>query len=184
MVPISGRLLVASPMLLDPNFARTVVLMLAHGDEGALGLVLNRPSDVDVGQVLPDTWRRVSPEPPRAVRGRAGRVGLGDWARAGAGRDRRRLRRDGGCRRHGRSREGARGDRRRRRDTRVSSPGTRGGVRGSSKESSRCRAGSWSTRSRADAFTTDPDELWRTVLKRQPGRLSWLANFPDSLMAN
>ena len=63
MVPISGRLLVASPMLLDPNFARTVVLMLAHGDEGALGLVLNRPSDVDVGQVLPDAWRNVSPEP-------------------------------------------------------------------------------------------------------------------------
>ena len=63
MVPISGRLLVASPMLLDPNFARTVVLMLAHGDEGALGLVLNRPSDVDVGQVLPDAWRDISPEP-------------------------------------------------------------------------------------------------------------------------
>ena len=63
MVPISGRLLVASPMLLDPNFARTVVLMLAHGDEGALGLVLNRPSDVDVGQVLPDAWRDVSPGP-------------------------------------------------------------------------------------------------------------------------
>ena len=39
MVPISGRLLVASPMLGDPNFARTVVLMLAHNDEGALGLV-------------------------------------------------------------------------------------------------------------------------------------------------
>ena len=49
MVPISGRLLVASPMLGDPNFARTVVLMLAHNDEGALGLVLNRPSEVDVG---------------------------------------------------------------------------------------------------------------------------------------
>ncbi len=63
MVPISGRLLVASPMLMDPNFARAVVLMLAHSDEGALGLVLNRPSEVDVGAVLPDVWRDVCPEP-------------------------------------------------------------------------------------------------------------------------
>src|SRR4249919_672238 len=63
MVPISGRLLVASPMLLDPNFARTVVLMLAHGDEGALGLVLNRPSEVDVGAVLTHEWREAAREP-------------------------------------------------------------------------------------------------------------------------
>ena len=38
-----GRLLVATPDLRDPNFSRTVVLMLEHGDEGALGVVLNRP---------------------------------------------------------------------------------------------------------------------------------------------
>jgi putative transcriptional regulator len=35
-----------------------------------------------------------------------------------------------------------------------------------------------------DAFTDDPDGLWRAVLGRQPGRLGWLANFPDSLMSN
>ena len=39
----SGQLLVAEPDLADPNFARTVVLLLAHGPEGALGLVVNRP---------------------------------------------------------------------------------------------------------------------------------------------
>lgn len=42
---LTGRLLVATPSLTDPNFARTVVLLLAHGDQGAFGLVLNRPRD-------------------------------------------------------------------------------------------------------------------------------------------
>jgi putative transcriptional regulator len=40
---LRGKLLVASLKLTDPNFARTVVLMCMHDDEGALGLVLNRP---------------------------------------------------------------------------------------------------------------------------------------------
>ena len=38
-----GQLLIASPALLDPNFRRTVVLVTEHGEEGAAGLVLNRP---------------------------------------------------------------------------------------------------------------------------------------------
>ena len=46
--PRTGRLLVASPLLEDPNFARTVVLICAHGDEGTLGLVLNRPLEASV----------------------------------------------------------------------------------------------------------------------------------------
>ena len=40
-----GQLLIASPGLIDPNFWRTVVLVVEHTDEGAFGLVLNRPSD-------------------------------------------------------------------------------------------------------------------------------------------
>lgn len=52
-VPLAGRLLVAAPMLDDPNFARTVVLLLDHDEEGSLGLVINRPSHVPVGAVLP-----------------------------------------------------------------------------------------------------------------------------------
>jgi putative transcriptional regulator len=49
---LSGSLLVATPALLDPNFRRTVVLMLDHGEDGALGVVLNRPSEVAVSSVL------------------------------------------------------------------------------------------------------------------------------------
>jgi putative transcriptional regulator len=43
--PLRGRLLVATPDLEDPNFFRTVVLLLEHSDEGALGVVLNRPAE-------------------------------------------------------------------------------------------------------------------------------------------
>lgn len=51
----AGRLLVALPVLDDPNFARTVVLVLEHDGDGALGLVLNRPTLTTVDDVL-DGW--------------------------------------------------------------------------------------------------------------------------------
>jgi putative transcriptional regulator len=49
-----GDLLVAAPMLLDPNFERSVVLLLDSDDDGTLGVVLNRPSAVSVQEILPD----------------------------------------------------------------------------------------------------------------------------------
>ncbi len=59
----AGQLVVATPVLADPNFARTVVLLLQADDEdGALGLVLNRPSGTDVGEVLPD-WAPLAAGP-------------------------------------------------------------------------------------------------------------------------
>lgn len=48
---IAPGLLVAVPQLNDPNFARTVVYLIAHSEEGAFGLVLNRLADVDLGTV-------------------------------------------------------------------------------------------------------------------------------------
>lgn len=62
MVPSSGRLLVANPLLPDPNFDRTVVLLIAHNEEGALGLVLNRPSQMEVAEPLPQ-WKHLAAEP-------------------------------------------------------------------------------------------------------------------------
>jgi putative transcriptional regulator len=50
---LRGHLLVAGPSLLDPNFRRTVVLVGEHGDEGAMGVVLNRPSEVTVDEAVP-----------------------------------------------------------------------------------------------------------------------------------
>ena len=51
--PLSGQLLLASPTLTDPNFTRTVVLIGMHSDEGAVGVVLNRPSTVTIGEAVP-----------------------------------------------------------------------------------------------------------------------------------
>jgi putative transcriptional regulator len=51
---LRGKLLIASPSLVDPNFARTVVLITEHNDEGAMGVVLNRPSETSVDDVAPE----------------------------------------------------------------------------------------------------------------------------------
>jgi putative transcriptional regulator len=54
--PLGGRLLVATPLLGDPNFRRTVILIVEDEPaEGTLGVVLNRPTEVSVGQVL-EPW--------------------------------------------------------------------------------------------------------------------------------
>lgn len=50
----AGRLLVARPGMVDPNFAETVVLLLDHGDDGALGVIVNRPSRIALSALLPD----------------------------------------------------------------------------------------------------------------------------------
>jgi putative transcriptional regulator len=50
---LQGKLLVSSPALIDPNFRRTVVLVAHHDDEGAMGLVLSRPSDVAAVEAVP-----------------------------------------------------------------------------------------------------------------------------------
>lgn len=54
MDSLRGKLLVATPSLYDPNFRRTVVLIAEHGPEGAMGIVLNRPSDALIGEAVPD----------------------------------------------------------------------------------------------------------------------------------
>ena len=67
--PKAGRLLVATPLLGDPNFRRTVVLIVEHEEiEGTLGVVLNRPTTVGVGQVL-EQWTELATEPSVVFRG-------------------------------------------------------------------------------------------------------------------
>lgn len=50
---LQGKLIVSSPSLIDPNFRKTVVLIAHHDEEGALGLVLSRPSDVAAVEAVP-----------------------------------------------------------------------------------------------------------------------------------
>ncbi len=62
MESLAGQLLVATPRLIDPNFYRTVVLLLQHDEEGCVGVVLNRPTEELVVAHLPD-WSEHVPEP-------------------------------------------------------------------------------------------------------------------------
>lgn len=57
---LRGQLLVASERLGDPNFAETVVLLVAHDAEGALGLVLNRPLEIPLGKLADDALATAS----------------------------------------------------------------------------------------------------------------------------
>jgi putative transcriptional regulator len=59
---LKGQLLLASPALFDPNFRRTVVLVTEHTEEGAAGLVLNRPTATAVVDAVPDLLPLVSDE--------------------------------------------------------------------------------------------------------------------------
>jgi putative transcriptional regulator len=59
MASLSGHLLVASPYLQDPNFVKTVVLLVQHTEQGALGVVVNRPTN----KTVQDLWREVGGGP-------------------------------------------------------------------------------------------------------------------------
>jgi putative transcriptional regulator len=66
---LSGRLLVATPLLGDPNFRRTVILIVEdEPEEGTLGVVLNRPTEVQVGQVL-ESWTELVTGPTVVFKG-------------------------------------------------------------------------------------------------------------------
>src|SRR5436309_5768422 len=87
---LTGRLLVATPLLGDPNFDRTVVLLIEHGPQGALGVVLNRPGSTEVVDALPE-WSDLAAEPAVLFSGGPVQenavVGLGEMAGSGEGAD-------------------------------------------------------------------------------------------------
>jgi putative transcriptional regulator len=184
-LPIRGRLLVASPPLVDPSFDRTVVLLLEHGEEGSLGLVLNRPSDTTLFDVLPD-WRDHATPPgvvfvggpvtPEAVialaRGRDDDSDdidswvqvLGDLGTVDIGRG-----------------------------PALIAPhldalrvfvGYAGWAPG--QLAAELGDGAWFVVDMQpdDAFTAAPDRLWQTVLRRQRGRVAMFANCPHDVSVN
>lgn len=186
---LKGRLLVATPLLGDPNFERAVILLLEHTDEGAVGVVLNRPSAAHFVDPLPD-WYGFAAYPPVVFVG--GPVGQGSaigLARA----------------RHpvptGTSGIGAEWSQV------VGSVGTVDltldpddvpvGIEevrvfsgyagwGAEQLEDEIGSGAWFVldAEQDDALSTNPDGLWRSVLRRQPGRLAMFANFPDDVTLN
>jgi putative transcriptional regulator len=63
MDSLAGALLVAAPHLLDPNFFRSVILILEHTEEGAVGVIINYPSTSELDDQLPD-WKPLLADPP------------------------------------------------------------------------------------------------------------------------
>ena len=173
-----GTLLLATAELVDPNFANTVVLLLDVNDEGVLGVVLNRPSPVLVTEVL-ESWDALCVEPEVLFRG--GPVSP-DGALAIA------LLRDADDVPVGfRTVVGRLGmlDL----DTPVELlDGGLGGVRvyagyagwGAEQLQHEIAEGSWYVVAgeAADAFRADTTDLWRDVLRRQPGQLAWHTTRP------
>ena len=176
-----GRLLVAAPGLGDPNFDRTVVLMLEHHVDGALGLVLTRPTELGVDETLSD-WHPLAAEPPvihlggpvstdaiialalarlddvgesfNAVVGRLGVVDLG-------------------------ADDGHEG---------IEAVRVFAGYSGWSagQLDDELASGGWLVVDvdPGDPFSSDPEGLWERVLRRQGGRVSRLADYPESPWLN
>lgn len=196
MVPNSstrGRLLVATPPLDDPNFDRTVVYMLEDHDQGAVGVVINRPSDAPSDELSLDGpaagatslagWLECVTAPATLFVG--GPVGDDSLLAVARG--------------HGR-RDGCWGtvtgdigtvdlsqepnDVADRIDCVRFFQGYSGWSAG--QLDAEIAAGAWMV------FDADPDDvfhqtpwtLWRDVLRRQGGRLRWIADAPDDLSAN
>ena len=184
---LTGRLLVAGPRLVDPNFVRTVVFLCRHDDEGALGVVLNHPTGIAVAEALPGWVEALAPpyvvflggpvQPEMAVAlarlvpGRAGRAAGDEWTPV---------------------------------DDRLglvnlsASPADEA----ASLESLRVFAGyaGWGAgqldfevssgdwwvlpAEEEDPFTAAPGGLWRRVLRRQAGPVALFADFPPDPSAN
>lgn len=183
--PTKGRLLVATPPLEDPNFDRTVIYVLEHHGEGAVGVVLNRPTDEPLDDPL-DRWDDLQASPGSVFSGGpvepealialahstteltdeteelspvAGLVASADLTAdpalvAGQINSVRVFRGYAGW--------------------------------GAGQLEDEIDQGAWLVLDAEpdDVFSGQPDELWRQVLRRQDGRLAWLADAPDDLSAN
>ena len=180
---LRGRLLVATPPLVDPNFDRTVVLLLEHGEDGALGIILNRPTDATLTSVLPEWHAHASapgvvfsggPVAPEAV------IAL---ARGGTTR---------------RPRDGCRCSARSARSTSGSIPpiwrsalealrvfvGYAGWAPGQLEAELEQDAWFVVATQATDPFSSDPEHLWRDVLRRQRGKVAMFANHPTDPSVN
>ena len=177
MTPAAGRLLVATPILGDPNFDRTVVLLLEHGEEGALGLVLNRPTATGVTAPFPGWLDRVAAPPVLFAGGPVAPAAAIGLARAGADGQA-----EGWAPLLGRlgtvdlAREPA--------ELPVALEAVRvfAGYAGwgAGQLEGEIGAGAWFVvdSQPGDAFTPVPARLWRDVLRRQRGRLALFAHAP------
>ncbi len=177
-----GRLLVATPLIGDPNFERTVILILTHNTDGAFGLVLNRPSEVPAGDVVEAWAPEVAAPGVLFVGGPVGPKAVVGLARRGAA----------ACADRFSPIVGDLGtvDLLQEPEPADGWSGIRlfGGSAGwapGQLEDEVAEGAWWPVDAQADdAITTDPAGLWERVLRRQRGQTAWFANHPMDPTAN
>jgi putative transcriptional regulator len=183
---LTGRLLVATTRLGDPNFERAVVLVLDHGDDGALGVVLNRPTPVPVGEIL-EPWHDQAHRAPPGVVFRGGPVSpdaVIGLARAAATRP------SGASWREVVESVGTVDLSVPPAEQAVELDGTRlfSGYSGWAHDQleTELAEGAWFVleAEAADVFHPDADRLWHDVMRRQGGTLALLATYPPHLSLN
>jgi putative transcriptional regulator len=177
-----GDLLVATPALQDPSFESSVVLLLDLDEDGALGVILNRPSTVPVGEILPD-WTDLVAPPDVLFKG--GPVSTDSALAVGASMT------------LGMDPDGVTvGFRRLYDDVGIVDLDAPTAIIGPALTHLRVFAGyaGWAAdqladeiasdawyvvpSARADLFGADPLGLWKRVLQRQPGELAWVSTRP------
>jgi putative transcriptional regulator len=180
-----GRLLVATPPLEDPNFDRTVVFVLEHHDDGAIGVVLNRPSVESLDEPL-DRWIDLQTAPSSVFDGgpveQNALIALAQTPEPLAASDE-----------HLSPIAGTIASADLTADPALVAAVVNG-VRifrgyagwGPGQLEDEIESGAWLVLDSepGDVMSSDPDQLWRDVLRRQPGRLAWLADAPDDLSLN
>lgn len=174
---LTGQLLVAAPALSGSTFERAVILMLSHDDDGALGVMVNKPTEVRVLDVLPN-WTSIVTAPdvvfqggPVSLDSALGLVAIGSVDEPlGIRRVRDRL----GVVDLDTPTEIV--------EAAVTAMRVFAGYAGWSPNQLEAEIdeGSWFVvdAEPTDAFRDDSVDLWREVLRRQPGALSLLASFP------
>src|SRR6056297_2984716 len=179
----TGKLLLAAPALDDPNFDRAVVLVLDHDEDGALGVVLNRPSSVLVADTL-EGWTSLAASPPVVFGG--GPVEPTAVVALGAATSV--VTPDVGPPILDRIRLVDLDD-----DPAIAAADLEhvrvfAGYAGWAPEQleHEITQGAWFAvdATPGDVFTDDPEALWRTVLRRQPGDLKLLATYPTDPTLN
>jgi len=146
---------VAAPSIEDPNFARSVVLLLAHEvTEGAMGVILNRPLDAVAGDPTSPLHPWVESAAAPAVLFEGGPVETTGFIVAGPVLQLRVFRGYSGW--------------------------------GPQQLDGELDEGAWMVlpSEHDDVFSPSPDGLWRAVIRRQGGRIAWVANAPDDLSSN
>ncbi len=170
---LAGRILVARPDLPDPRFHATMMLLLEHGSQGALAVVLNRPSELTIADAFPD-WEELGAEPKVVFAGGPvdadALIALGRSANG-----------------PGELVLGAHSVDLDAQPTLVEAEGVSevrifAGYAGwdpGQLEGELANDAWWVVDATIDdLFTDDPDGLWARVMRRQSGRLAWLAHYP------